>query len=145
MSNSDPSSESDYLFVYGTLRRSLSPSKDLRHLLHHETEFLGSATVPGRLYNIGNYPGLILSDDPEEVVTGELYKIKNKRMVLSALDRYEGCIDPYPRPWEYERITAEVRTETGSTLISWLYTYQWDVPESMRIQSGDYLTFLTKK
>lgn len=142
MPDSAPFSESDYLFVYGTLRRSLSPSKDLRQLLHHEAEYMGSAKIAGRLYNIGTYPGLILSDNPEEIVTGELYKIQNKRLILSTLDRYEGCVDPYPKPWEYERIMAEVTTEKGSKFLSWLYTYQWDVTDSMRIQSGDYLDFM---
>lgn len=145
MPNQPSPPESDYLFVYGTLRRSLAPSKDIRHLLYHEAEYLGSSTVTGRLYNIGSYPGLVLSDVPEEIVTGELYKIKNKRMVLSAFDRYEGCIEPYPKPWEYHRIASEVTTEDGSKLVSWLYTYQWDVLESMRIHSGDYLEFLGKK
>lgn len=145
MADSSQNSANDYLFVYGTLRRSLSPSKDLRQLLHHEAEYLGSATVGGRLYNIGNYPGLILSENPEDIVTGELYKIKNKRLVLSSLDRYEGCVEPYPKPWEYERIRAEVTTEKGSTLLSWLYIYQWNVTDSIRIQSGDYLDFVLQK
>lgn len=136
--------ESDYLFVYGTLRRSLTPSRDIRHLLQHEAEFQGIATVSGRLYNIGSYPGLILSENPDEIVLGELYKIKDQRVVLNALDQYEGAVEPFPKPWEYQRLVADVTTDKGFMVLSWLYTYQWDVVEEMRIKSGDYLDFLSK-
>jgi len=144
MPNLPSSEESEYLFVYGTLRRSIVSSKDIRHLLNHETESLGMATVNGRLYNIGSYPGLILSNNPEEIVMGELYTIKNRRVVLSTFDQYEGCCEPFPKPWEYQRTTAEVTTDGGDKVRSWLYTYQWDVNEKMRIPSGDYLAFLSK-
>lgn len=136
--------QSDYLFVYGTLRSSISQSRDIRHLLQHEAEFQGIATVSGRLYNIGSYPGLILSNKPDEIVLGELYEIKDKRMVLNALDQYEGSVDPFPKPWEYQRVVEDVTTVHGSKVLSWLYTYQWDVVEKMRIKSGDYLDFLSK-
>lgn len=88
---------------------------------------------------------MIVSDNPIEIVIGELYKINDSRMLLNAFDRYEGCCEPFPKPWEYQRITAEVTTEESAVVLSWLYTYQWDVLEQMRIQSGDYLEFLSKK
>lgn len=100
--------------------------------------------MPGRLYNIGSYPGLILSDNPDEIVKGELFKIKDKRLVLNALDEYEGSVEPFPKPWEYQRVEAEITTEKGAKVLSWLYIYQWDVKEEMLIPSGDYLDFLSK-
>lgn len=143
MSKENAPIQSEHLFVYGTLRMSIAPSKDIRHLLHHESEFKGIATVRGRLYDIGSYPGLILSDNPKEIVVGELYRIKNRRVVLNTFDQYEGCIDPFPNPWEYQRVKAEVKTAEGVKVLSWLYTYQWDVNEQMRIIPGDYLNFLS--
>lgn len=144
MSKTTPSTHCDHLFVYGTLRRAIAPSKDLRHLLHHEAVFLGSATVPGRLYDIGSYPGLILSDNPVEIVKGEHYKIKDNRVVLNTFDQYEGCVEPFPKPWEYQRVQTVITTDGGVEVLSWLYTYQWEVKEEMRIKSGDYLEFLSK-
>lgn len=143
MAEKNPPVQIEHLFVYGTLRRAIAPSKDLRHLLHHEAELQGNATVTGRLYNIGSYPGLILSDIPEEIVMGELYKIRDKRVVLHTFDQYEGCIDPFPKPCEYQRVKAEVKTAEGFKVLSWLYAYQWDVKEEMHIKSGDYLAFLS--
>lgn len=87
---------------------------------------------------------MILSDKTDEIVVGELYKIKNKRVVLNALDQYEGAIEPFPKPWEYQRTTAEVTTDDGSKVNSWLYTYQWDVDEAMRIKFKDYLELLSQ-
>ncbi len=145
MSKEIPFIESDHLFVYGTLRKSIAPSKDIRHLLRHEAEFQGVATVPGRLYDIGSYPGLILSENLDETVTGELYKIKNKRVVLNTFDQYEGSVEPFPKPWEYQRVLAEVSTADGSKVLSWLYTYQWDVADEKLIKSGDYLNFLDQQ
>lgn len=145
MSKETQIEHSDHLFVYGTLRKSIAPSRDIRHILRHEAEFQSVATVPGRLYNIGSYPGLIISENPDEIVTGELYKIKNKRVVLNTFDQYEGAVEPFPKPWEYQRVTAEVTTAEGAKVLSWLYIYQWDVVEEMHIKSGDYLEFLAQQ
>ena len=49
------------LFVYGTLRD--DPAHDMFHVLAANAELIGEATVAGRLYDLGEYPGLVLIPD----------------------------------------------------------------------------------
>ena len=61
---------SDRLFVYGTLMRGFD--HPMAMLLSRSADFLGEARCRGRLYLVKHYPGLVLSDDPDDVVFGEL-------------------------------------------------------------------------
>ncbi len=65
---------SDRLFVYGTLMRGFD--HPMAKLLSRSADFLGAAQCRGRLYLIKHYPGLVLSDDPAEIVFGELYRLR---------------------------------------------------------------------
>jgi len=65
---------SDRLFVYGTLMRGFD--HPMARLLSRNADFLGEARCRGRLYRMEHhrikyYPGLVLSDDPADVVFGE--------------------------------------------------------------------------
>ncbi|MFI5446553.1 gamma-glutamylcyclotransferase [Polaromonas sp. UC242_47] len=69
---SDPSTTapSRFVFVYGTLRRG-----DVRDItrLSPAPRFVGLASVPGVLYHLGRYPGVILGGAGH--VLGEVYAI----------------------------------------------------------------------
>jgi len=77
-------SVSDYLFVYGTLKRGFNRARFL-----NSAEFIGeAATEPRyRLYNCGEYPGLVESHDGLSI-RGELYRFSPLRWEL--LDEVEG-------------------------------------------------------
>lgn len=62
-----------YVFVYGTLRR--GESRDI-NLLLPAPRWLGLASVPGVLHDLGDYPGMILQG--ESLVTGEVYEISEE-------------------------------------------------------------------
>ncbi len=128
------------LFVYGTLRR--DPRHEMFHLLARHGRFVGGATVPGRLFDLGNYPGMIASDDKRRVV-GELYEIDADHWaeVIARLDEYEGCATADPEPHEYRREVVNARLATGTILPAWAYVLnRW--PASFReIDSGDYLSW----
>ena len=49
--------KTQYLFVYGTLRPQLAHG-EAKNLIA-ELEIIGSATVQGKLYDFGAYPGVI--------------------------------------------------------------------------------------
>lgn len=59
-----------YLFVYGTLRRG---EKRGITRLQPAPQFVGLAHVPGVLYHLGGYPGLVLGGQSR--VLGEVYDI----------------------------------------------------------------------
>jgi gamma-glutamylcyclotransferase (GGCT)/AIG2-like uncharacterized protein YtfP len=118
-----------HLFVYGTLRSAL-PNEFARLLAEHEI-LLGPARIQGRLYHLGRFPGLVLSDAAGEWVIGELYRFRDGSSTLAALDRYEGP--------DFTREAAAALLETGERLPAWVYVYNRPVPEQSRILSGDYL------
>ncbi|MGH9197662.1 MAG: gamma-glutamylcyclotransferase family protein, partial [Acidimicrobiia bacterium] len=61
------------LFVYGTLRKDIRNS--MFHLLAREATFVGGARAQGRLFHLGEYPGLVPSRAPGSWVHGEVYAL----------------------------------------------------------------------
>ena len=125
------------LFVYGTLRKDVN--KSMFHLLAKQSRFLGSAKVRGRLYDLGDYPGLVPSDEARWV-RGEAYQIDDNPDVLLTLDRYEGCSPEDPAPHEFERVTQLAVLDDGTTQQVWVYVYRLSIDEKPEIGSGDYNT-----
>src|SRR3979411_1581684 len=94
----------DRLFVYGTLMRGFD--HPMAKLLSRSADFVGEARCQGRLYLVNDctearcqgrlylvnhYPGLVLSDDPDEVVFGELYQLGAEAELLREYAMYEAC------------------------------------------------------
>ena len=71
---------SDRLFVYGTLMRDFD--HPMAQLLSRSADFIGEARCPGRLYLVKHYPGMVLSDAADDVVFGELYRLKQPEALL---------------------------------------------------------------
>lgn len=136
------------LFVYGTLRPFAAIPMAL--WLAAAAERVGEARTPGRLYDLGSYPGLIAPRRRGEWVAGDLYRVT--RRVLAALDRYEAPA------FERVRATVELRHTANETAagglggagfgprrVGWLYLYQRPVLGRLRISCGDYRLHLLAK
>jgi gamma-glutamylcyclotransferase (GGCT)/AIG2-like uncharacterized protein YtfP len=127
----------DLLFVYGTLRSQCR--NRFARLLAEAATLLGPAQTRGRLYRIANYPGLVLSEAPDEWVKGELFRLQDAASLLPVLDDYEGCgirdIPPFP----FQRVIGEA-LQHDRTLGCWLYVYRATagLSERQRIPSGDF-------
>jgi len=128
---------SDLLFVYGTLMRGFN--HPMARLLSANAEFLGEASCRGRLYRVKHYPGLVLSDDPSDIVFGELYLLRARDDLLAEFDMYEACGEGFPEPTQYIRQTLEVALADGSSGEAWTYLYNWPVARLQRITSGRFL------
>lgn len=94
----------DFLFVYGTLRRRFD--NEYARLLRASADFEREAAIRGRLHTLGAYTAF--APDGDELVCGELYRLREPERTLEALDDYEGE--------EYERVVVEVE---GSP--AWIY------------------------
>ncbi|ANN78684.1 gamma-glutamylcyclotransferase [Bordetella flabilis] len=82
---------STYVFVYGTLRR--GEINDLARAAAGAglpmPEYVGVASVPGRLYDFGDWPGL-LPDPAGAAVTGDVYRIDPALLpVMDAIEEYD--------------------------------------------------------
>jgi gamma-glutamylcyclotransferase (GGCT)/AIG2-like uncharacterized protein YtfP len=128
---------SDRLFVYGTLMRGFD--HPMAKLLSRSAEYLGPASCRGRLYLIKHYPGLVLSDDPTEIVFGELYRLRDRDALLGEFDMYEACGEGFPEPTQYLRKMLRVRHDDGLVSEAWTYVYNWPVTGLPRIASGKFL------
>ncbi|HYC90099.1 MAG TPA: gamma-glutamylcyclotransferase family protein [Thermoanaerobaculia bacterium] len=124
------------LFVYGTLRRDAGQA--VHHLLARHGTFVGEATVRGRLFDLGSYPGMTLDGD-RGVVLGELYEITSDwPAFIARLDAYEGCAEDDPEPHQYRRELVTALRASGPPVDAWAYVLNVDPTGWPRIASGDY-------
>ena len=99
----------------------------MARLLSANADFLGEATCRGRLYMVKHYPGLVLSDDANEIVHGELYRLREADAMLREFDMYEACGEGFPEPTQYLRQMLPVTLADGSAREAWTYIYNWPV------------------
>ena len=126
---------SDRLFVYGTLMRGFD--HPMAKLLSVNADFLGEARCRGRLYLIKHYPGLVLSEDPADVVFGELFRLRDRDALLREFDMYEACGEGFPQPTEYLRRMLSLTLADGSAREAWTYVYNWPVAETAAHRLGE--------
>lgn len=128
MTPEDPPSR--LVFVYGTLRTGDSGYTELA--LHDRTVPIGQDRISGTLYDLGEYPALLLGGNG--TVTGELLVLKDDT-VLDDLDAFE-CYDPAdPHGSEYVRrcvLTLDRRLKV------WVYVYNRLPGRHPVIASGDW-------
>jgi gamma-glutamylcyclotransferase (GGCT)/AIG2-like uncharacterized protein YtfP len=127
----------DRLFVYGTLMRGFD--HPMARLLAANADFLGPATCKGRLYLVRHYPGLVLSDDPTDIVHGELFRLREPDAMLREFDMYEACGEGFAEPTEYVRQMLSVTLGDGAASEAWTYLYNWSVAALPLIATGRFL------
>lgn len=133
------SAASSNLFVYGTLR------EDRRHEMHRvlagASAFVGDGVANATLYDLGDYPGMALSDATYDVVRGAVYALKAETAaeVLRVLDYYEGLGPKDPLPHEYKREIVDVQLNDGRVVRAWAYVLTRVDPRYSRIPASDYL------
>ncbi len=141
-----------WLFVYGSLRRD---GAGCHHPLLAQARFAGAATVPGILYRVDWYPGLVPHGDArgdargdgrgdgrgdahgDGRVRGELFELP-----LPAADRMLQALDDYEGGGFRRRKVGATLDDTVSpdseTHDAWTYTYVGPVHALERIATGDF-------
>lgn len=98
-------------------------------------KFIAEATVKGSLYDLGDYPGLLLNDS-NSFVSGEVYEVDDA--TLDELDEFEASSDYWRQQVEIS-VGAERRS-------GWTYSPN---PESCShrplISSGDWIEYAKTK
>lgn len=122
----------NYLFVYGTLLQDFNNTMS-RFLAEHAA-FVSKGYFIGKLYEVDNFPGAILSDDEAEKVYGSIYKIHDIHKTFEVLDAYEGVTDGL-----YRRLLVETYLNSGNPVNTWVYIYNQPTNHLKRIPSGNYL------
>lgn len=132
----------DLLFVYGTLLPECNLSISTQFL--EETEFLGHGYVFAKLYDLGDYPAMVLDITYEHKVFGQIYRLHSPKQTLALLDDYEDINHSFPEDNEYIRTVVKVNSRE-SEMNAYAYLYTKDVLPLKKIPSGDYLSYLTDK
>ena len=130
---------SDYLFVYGLLRR--NAKHEMSTFLNEHARFVSEATFQGKLYLIEYYPGVIESEYPPDLVKGDFFQITDSS-ILTTLDHFEGIENGREEPCEYRREIRQVLLPNDTSGEAWIYLYNWEVNPKKRITSGDFLAYL---
>lgn len=118
------------LFLYGTLMTGEPGHRELR--LAKRLVLIGRDRIAGTLYDLGDYPGLILSGSG--IVQGELFAAPDSGL-LGEIDAFE-LYDPFDREAsEYLRIRV---TTLDSGHDAWTYAYNCGVRGMPVIASGNW-------
>jgi gamma-glutamylcyclotransferase (GGCT)/AIG2-like uncharacterized protein YtfP len=122
----------DLIFVYGTLQQQGAA----HHLLVGQATFMGAAWLQGRLYEVDDYPGAVLSDSSRDRIQGELYRMHRPDILLAQLDHYEEVGPQFPQPHEYRRMQVSVSDARQKPHAAWTYIYTRSTVNLTRITSG---------
>jgi gamma-glutamylcyclotransferase (GGCT)/AIG2-like uncharacterized protein YtfP len=117
-----PAPADPLLFAYGTLMRGYP----LHAVIARRTAFVGVASVPGRLLDLGRYPGLVAGRGR---VRGEIYRLRHPEL-LAAVDREEG--------YNFERRRTVATLADGRRVRAWIYRYRGPRERAVPIPEGDY-------
>ena len=119
----------DAVAVYGLLRSGESGFE--RFGLAGAFQPLGPCVIPGRLYDLGAYPGLV--DGPGEVI-GELFEVRDLS-VMPALDAFEDYWPDDPARSRYERVKVRLLSPERD---AWVYRWRLGLADARLIDSGDW-------
>ena len=120
------------LFIYGTLMPGLRLEAEMQG-----ARFLGAAQVPGRLVDVGRYPGLLPGDGS---VSGEVYEVDDAQ--LARLDGVEGIVPGNRKASQYwrEEVTVTAGPLQGRRVQTHLYNRP--VEACVPIPHGDYRRYI---
>jgi gamma-glutamylcyclotransferase (GGCT)/AIG2-like uncharacterized protein YtfP len=131
---------SKYLFVYGTL---LGDDNEFAIYLKRHCSFYSKGRLKGRLYDLSDYPGVVLNENCDSYIYGSVVELKDPQETVKHLDDYEGFGDDQDQPNLFIREIASI--ETNSELIDcWVYLYNLPIDGFRLIESGDYIFYKSK-
>lgn len=133
-------SYTEYIFVYGTLRKGIDIP--INNAIAGDLEWIGTGAIKGGLYDIGNYPGVIKEDLGK--IKGDVFKLVNSKKTLKILDDYERFDVDNLEESDYIREAVEVNFE-NKKIQAWIYWYNQPVEGKVWIEKGDYLAYLKEK
>jgi gamma-glutamylcyclotransferase (GGCT)/AIG2-like uncharacterized protein YtfP len=127
-----------YVFIYGTLRA--GEINDIgkaaaRNALDMPL-LVGEATVRGRLFDFGNYPGLVPDDDGIHV-KGDVYQVDDR--LVSVLDEIEQVYPGEAGLFIQHKVSVAV---DGADLDCLFYPVQREAVKGLpEIGSGDWVAY----
>src|SRR5450432_2451414 len=128
----------DYLFVYGTLRKNYNLK--LKKQVKDDLLYVGKARVGASLYDLGRYPGAVKNSNGNEII-GDLFLLSDPEKVFRILDEYEGYLEDEVVDSEFIRKRNRVKLDSGKNINAWIYWYNFDPEDKVKIRYKDYLKY----
>jgi gamma-glutamylcyclotransferase (GGCT)/AIG2-like uncharacterized protein YtfP len=124
-----------YLFFYGTLLPALAP-KEIAATVR-SLRRVGRGHVHGRLYDLGEYPGAVLSASGP-VISGQVFELPSDPEVLKQLDEYEGFDPAHSEGSLFVRKKCPVTLQGGKKIRCWVYGYNRHPGSAPGLANGDF-------
>ena len=128
-----------YLFVYGTLMKKYTGLKPIN--LEKYGKYICEGYIHGRIYEIDNFPGLIITNEPNEKVFGEIFLLNDFNRSIHELDQYEDFFPDDLGKSLYVRQIKQINVKGGGIKKAWVFIYNRAVDKKKRIVSGNYLDY----
>lgn len=106
-----------HLFVYGLLQSGHALGQSLKGI-----ERRTAARIPGRLFDLGAYPGWQPAARSDDWVAGELLTLVQPNETLARTDQIEG-FSSYGPDALYHRVLVTATLDTGESVLAWCYRY----------------------
>lgn len=126
---------SEYLFVYGTLRREYG--LDLMREIADWLVYIAEGRIKAALYDLGLYPAAVAEGEGSKEITGDVYQLTDSKTIFAVLDEYEGE--------DFRRGLTVVKMKTGEEKEAFVYWYTGQTEKALLIEEGDYLTYVKNK
>ena len=128
-----PADSVNALFVYGTLRSDFAGPFAKRLQTFCGAPVAGR--VQGKIFDLGEYPGLVESDHAGDIVFGEVYRLPpSSEALLQELDEYEDVPGGL-----YARRVFSAQLAGGELISVYAYVYLMQPIDFKWIPGGDYV------
>lgn len=140
----------DRLFAYGTILDN-PPDPQVQAAITRYTEKIDDAFVPGRLYDLGGYPGAVPlltgKEQQSHWINGQILEIIDSRRVFQVLDAYEDADPNRPKAGTYRRESVDVipKNAPQEQMRCYIYWVNKVPPYAPRIEGGDWLGHAKRK
>lgn len=131
-----------YLFSYGTLLPELAPEEIASTVRRFRP--VGRGRVRGWLYDLGGYPGAILSD-AGRAIEGQVFQLPDDPEVLKRLDEYEEFDPGNPEGSLFVRKECSVDLDQAKKVPCWVYEYNRHPGSAASLLNGDFAKSRTQK
>ena len=125
----------DKVFISGPLMGGSDLADELKH--YQFLTYIGRGKTPGKMYNVGDYPGAVPTDAPRMYLYGDMYEC-NSEDALQMLDEGAGAVGDDPTLHHFRRDLRPVTLENGRLEQAWVFFYNMSVAGLPLIPSGDY-------
>ncbi len=98
---------------------------------------VGQGFVRGRLYDLGEYPGAVLTRSGP-FIRGLVFELPDEPGILERLDAYEEFDKSHPKASLFVRKRRVVSLRDGKKIECWIYAYNRPPGSATPLPDGDY-------